>query len=108
MTLTNILIIGGGLLIVWPLISRLIGAPQQTRPASFDTLAAVLASGAKVPSVPAPIKAVPPPSEPQTFEQALAALAAVRRRLSDTDTADEATLSAVEQITKALVSGSAK
>ncbi len=104
MSLTTLLLIGGGFLIVWPAISRLIGAPQQTRPASIDTLTAVLASGARVPAVPRP----QPPSEAQTFEQALAALAAVRRRLADTETADEATLAAVEKITQALVHGSAK
>ena len=107
MTLTTLLLIGGAVLIFWPVIGRILGAPRQTRPASIDTLAAVLESGRRVPAVPM-VQSVAPPSEPQSFEQALAALAAVRRRLADTGTADEATLTAIEKITQALVNGSAQ
>jgi len=99
-SLTTLLIAAGAVILLWPVIARLFSLPVHRRPASLETLEQVLSSASG--KIPTPA----PPSQPQSFEAALAALAALRRRLSDTQQLDEATQAAIERVTQALVAGS--
>lgn len=98
MSTTTILLVAGAVIVAWPLIAKMLSLPQQKRKASLETLATVLQGSSQTPT----------PSQPQTFEQALSALAAVRRRLADTQSLDDQTQAAVEKVTQALVAGSGK
>jgi hypothetical protein len=99
-TTTTLLVAAGAVVLLWPIVAKIFSLPVQRRPASLKTLEQVLSSaGGKIPKPLAP-------SQPQSFEAALAALAALRRRLSDTQQLDEETKAAIEKVTQKLVAGS--
>lgn len=102
MTSTTLLLIGGALLFLWPAAAKLLSLGT-AKPAG-SVLEQVLSTATAAASA---ISKTPPPSQPQTFEHALAALASVRRRLNDTKQLDEQTKAAIERVTQALVAGSA-
>lgn len=96
MTTTTLLAIVGVGLVVWPVIAKVLGGLSQAQPS--NVVDKILATGTATHS--------PTPSRPQSFESALAALAAVRRRLADTKQLNEESEAAIERVTQALVAGS--